>query len=159
MRVVAGLRPEGEEPTGLGRRLSGMTGPRMPMAPLLVALCMTACSPGGDGGASQGPPAATSSGSSSSCAGVIEVGGITYIPAGRGGSPVPETGSVLRGRALPCDDGGSPVAEYPVTAHTVPGVETADAVAADGYQLMLAERLWEVPRAQLTQALQSYLSR
>lgn len=124
------------------------------MTLLLVSLSLTAaCSSGDSGGTSLGR-----SGTTASCAVVIEVDGVTYI-AGRGASPVAETGAVLRGKALPCDDGGGRVAGHPLTAHSVPGVKTTDAVAADGYQVMLAERLWKVPRAQLPRLLQPYISR
>jgi hypothetical protein len=98
-------------------------------------------------------------GSTASCVGVIEIDGVRYIPVGRDAAPVPETGGELRGQALPCADGGDRIAGYQVTAHSVPGVNARDAVAAGGYQLMLAERLWRLPRAQLPPALKPYVSR
>jgi hypothetical protein len=129
-------------------------GLRTPTALLLVSLSLTAaCVPGTGGRSSLGQ-----SGGTASCAVVIEVAGVTYI-AGRGASSVPETGAALSGKTMPCDDGGRPVAGHPLTAHPVPRVRTTDAVAADGYQLLLAERLWKVRRAQLPSELQPYISR
>jgi hypothetical protein len=96
-------------------------------------------------------------GTSASCALVIEVNGITYI-AGRGGTLITntDTDAVLPGKTLPCDDGGSPVASEPVTARSIRGVRTADALASSS-QLMLAGRLWKVPRAQLPLEVQPYV--
>lgn len=129
--------------------------PRVPVALLLVAVSLTAaCSPGDAGGRARSQTVTTAS-----CAGVIEVDGITYVPAGRPGAPVPETGAVLHGRTLPCDDGGGRVAGHPVTAHAVPGVPTTDAVAADGHQLMVAERLRNRPGTYVPRALRLYLGR
>jgi hypothetical protein len=83
-------------------------------------------------------------GTSASCAYVIEVSGVRYV-AGRGDSPIAQTGAVLHGSTTPCDDGAGLASGGPTTARAIPGINTTDAVAA-GNVLMLAARLWTVPR-------------
>jgi hypothetical protein len=122
-------------------------------AVLLLVLLTGACSDGATTHRTGGP------GSSASCAGVIEIDGTSYI-AGRGSDlPVPETGASLRGRTLPCDDGTGMTDAVLVTAHRIPGVAATDAVAADGWAVMLGDRLWQTPWAQLPPELQQYVRR
>jgi hypothetical protein len=46
-----------------------------------------------------------------------------------------------------------------LTATKIRGIAVGDAVAADGNQLMLAERLWRVVWADLPEPLQPYVRR
>lgn len=121
-----------------------MRGVRAAVTLVLISVSLTAgCSSGGGGG------------TAASCASTIEVNGVTYV-AGRGVLPFPTTGAELHGRTVTCDDGGSPVTSEPASAHAIPGVKTADAVAT-AYAVLLAERLWQVPRAELPPELQPYV--
>ena len=96
-------------------------------------------------------------GTSASCAFVIEVNGVRYA-AGRGAASISKTDAVLTGRTPPCNDGSGLETGAPITARSIPGVKTADALASES-QLMLSDRLWTVPRAKLPPELQPYVRR
>jgi hypothetical protein len=128
-----------------------MLGRRILPAVLLGVLALTTTGCGHAGCDSQNPASA------GSCAGDIAIAGVQYIAGrGDGAPPVPHTGRELHGTLLPCADGCTPSA--PVLAHSIPGVPVADAVAGPvGYQLMLAERLWQKPRSALPAAVRPYV--
>lgn len=110
-----------------------------------------------------GACSAADGGGAASCASEIRIAGVTYI-AGRGGegaTPVPHSGAVLHGTTLRCAEppgSGSTVPARPAIAYAIPGVRVADAVAGPGSDVvMLAERLWQRPRAALPPELQRYV--
>lgn len=116
----------------------------------LVMLCTSLAA-----GCSSGAGGSAGDRTSASCASIIEVDGVRYI-AGRGAAPISETAAVLTGRTTPCNDGSGLETGAPTTARSIPGVKTRDALASSS-QLMLSERLWNVPRAKLPPELQPYV--
>jgi hypothetical protein len=116
--------------------------------------------------------AAGSGGQAGSCAWEITIAGVTYI-AGRGSegaAPVPHSGTELHGTTPPCNDtpgSGSTVPAQPAIAYAIPGVLVADAVAGPGSnvagpgsnEVMVADRLWQSPWAELPPELQPYVRR
>ena len=146
----AGVRERRHTPAAGGQRCAAVTAV---LGGLLLATGACSGDTAGDGG-----PAA-------SCAVEITIAGVTYI-AGRGGEgamPVPHTGTVLHGTTRPCTEppgSGSAVPGRPAIAHTIPGVHVADAVAGPGgYEVMVAEPLWQQPWAALPPELQPYVRR
>jgi hypothetical protein len=145
-----GVRVRGELPVADALR-------RLAVASVLGALLLAsgACSGGtaGDGGQAV------------SCVSAITIAGVTYV-AGRGGegaATVPHSGTVLHGTTPPCNDtpgSGSTVPAQPAIAYTIPDVRVADAVAGPGSdEVMVAERLWQRPWAELPPELQPYVRR
>lgn len=112
----------------------------------LLVLTISACSDGSGSG----------NGDGASCASEIAVAGTTYVAGrGAGATSVPGIGAALHGVIPPCGDGNEP--SRPETAHTIPGVSQADAVVGPGGDVMVAERLWELPRSGLPAELQPYV--
>ena len=118
---------------------------------LLMAAGACSAGNGGDGG------------QAGSCADVITIAGVTYI-GGRGfegTEHVPHTGTELHGTVPPCQDTipGSVVSAHPAVAYAIPGVLVADAVAGPYNEVMVAQRWWERPWAELPPELQPYVRR
>jgi|GEM_PF-2003162 len=119
----------------------------------VLLLAAGACSAGGGDGGQAG-----------SCASLLTIAGVTYI-GGRGDegtAPVPHTGTELHGTVPPCQDTnpGSVVSAHPAIAYAIPGVLVADAVVrAGGNEVMVAQRLWDRPWAELPPELQPYVRR
>lgn len=91
-----------------------------------------------------------------SCAGVIAIHGVQYVSGrGEGAAVPPSGGRELRATQLSC---GACAPAVEVVAHSIPGVRVTDAVIGPGAdELMLAERLWQVPRTRLPAALRPYV--
>jgi hypothetical protein len=119
----------------------------------VLLLAAGACS-AGDGG---------EGGQAGSCADLITIAGVTYM-GGRGvegTAPVPHTGTELHATVPPCQDTspGSVVPAHPAIAYAIPGVLVADAVAGPYNEVMVAQRLWDRPWAELPPELQPYVRR
>jgi hypothetical protein len=95
-----------------------------------------------------------------SCAVVIEVAGTQYIGGRQSESALPVIGQPFGAKRWDCDDsGGGHTGTTPIVATSIRGVPVVDAVAAQGYQLMLSERLWSVAWIDLPSGLRSYVAR
>ena len=133
-------------PVGHALRRSGWALLGLPL--LVISACSDGSGTAGDGGGA-------------SCASEITIAGTTYI-GGRGDAtdavaPVPAGGTVLHGVIPPCADGDQP--SRPEVARSIPGVPEAEAVVGPGGDVMVAERLWQRPRAALPRELQPYVAR
>jgi hypothetical protein len=136
----------------LVRRLRAMNTLRqLSSAMLLVAVtALAGCASSGSG--------ATVESQGGSCAVVIEMGGTSYIGGRHSQVALPLTTMTFPARRAKCAETG----EGPrgtLIATKIRGIAVGDAVAADGYQLLLAERLWRVAWADLPKPLQPYVRR
>jgi hypothetical protein len=91
-----------------------------------------------------------------SCAAVIEMNGTQYM-AGRQSKAVPVTDETMPAQSVKCAEAADGPETTPVVATKLQGIAVEDAVAADGYQLMLAQRLWRVAWIDLPKPLQPYV--
>jgi hypothetical protein len=116
---------------------------------LFVAVAALAgCAP------SSAAPVVSSNGGS--CAVVIELGRISYLAGRQSSIPLPLTTERFYARRAKCVDAGDGP-RGTLIASKIRGIAVGDAVAADGYQLMLAERLWRVAWGDLPEPLRPYV--
>jgi hypothetical protein len=130
----------------------------MRMSPLLVAVSLVTAAVAGC--SSSGSDGTLVSSDAGSCAVVIGVAGAQYIGGRQSESVLPVTGETLKAERLDCDDSGSgQPSTTSIVATRIRGVPVADAVAAQGYQLMLSQRLWRVAWKDLLPHLKPYVER
>jgi hypothetical protein len=118
------------------------------------AVAAVGCSPSDSDTGARG-----NDGSSESCAVVIAISGKQYIGGRQSDAALPLTDEKRRAQRLSCDDlgTGAGTSMTTIVATTIEGVPLEDAVAANGYQLMLSERLWPVPWKDLPESLKPYV--
>jgi hypothetical protein len=141
------------EPTCLRERRSLVRTPWMLGAvAMLAATAVSGCS-------SSSSDVTVKTSDTGSCAVVIEVAGSQYIGGRQSDSELPVTGRPIKAKRLDCDDSGpGHVRTTPIVATKIRGVSVVDAVAAQGYQLMLCERLWRVAWKDLPIGLQPHVA-
>jgi hypothetical protein len=125
-----------------------------PFASAMLLVAVTALA-----GCASSRSGATVESSGGSCGVVIELGGTSFVAGRQSRVALPLTTETFRARTAICDEGGDAGPQRRLLATKIRGIAVGDALAADGDQLMLAERLWRVAWADLPKPLQPYVRR